>query len=90
MVSILENKQNQRMQIYEWIENEIVTLNKIKEKPTRINIEVTAQEITNLNEIVQNINDKKVEITELISDDSSNKLVNDMDILTNMVNCDII
>jgi len=49
MVSSLENKQKQRMRIYEWIENEMVVLNKIREKPIRINVEVTAQEITNLN-----------------------------------------
>lgn len=83
---MLENKQNQRTRIYEWIENEMVILNKIKEKPIRINVETTAQEITNLNEMIQNINDKKIEMSELVSGDPSNKLVNDMNILTDMVN----
>jgi len=86
MVSVLENKQNQRIRIHEWIENEMVSLNKIKEKPTRINVEVTAQEIVNLNEMLQNVNDKQIEITELTSDDFSNQLVNNMNNLTNMVN----
>lgn len=86
MISVLENKQNQREIIYEWIEEEIVILNKMKEKPTRINIDATAQEITNLNEILQNVNDKKLEISELVSDNPSDKLVTDLDNLTDMVN----
>lgn len=85
MISILENKHNQRTQIYEWIENETIVLNKIKEKPTRINIEVTAQEINNLNEMLQNINEKKIETIELVLNDQPDKLVNDIDILTDMV-----
>lgn len=86
MISILENKHNQRTKIYEWIEEEKIILNKMKEKPTRINIEATAQEITNLNEMLQNVNDKKLEITELLLDDSSDKLVTDSYHLTDMVN----
>lgn len=86
MISVLENKHNQRAIIYEWIEEEMVTLNKMKEKPTRINVDGTAQEITNLNEILHNVNDKKLEIAELVLDDTSDKLVTDLDNLTYMVN----
>jgi len=86
MISVLENKHNQRAIIYEWIKEEMIILNKIKEKPTRINIDATAQEITNLNETLQNVNDKKLEIADLVSDDTSDKLVTDLDNLTNMVN----
>jgi len=86
MISVLENKHNQRSIIYEWIEEEKVILNKMKEKPTRINIDATAQEITNLNETLQNVNDKKLEIAELVSNDTSDKLVTDLDNLTDMVN----
>lgn len=86
MTSVLENKQNQRSRIYEWIEEEFIILNKMKEKPTRINIETTAQEINNLNEMLQNINEKQIEIYEIVSDNSSDKLINDVDNLTNMVN----
>lgn len=86
IISILENKHNQRTRIYEWIENETISLNKIKEKPTRINIEVTAQEITNLNDMLQNINEKKMEVIELVSHDQSDKLVNDMKHLMDIVN----
>lgn len=85
MISILENKHSQRAKIYEWIEEENNNLRKLKEKPTRINIEATAQEITNLNEMLQNINEKKIETAELVSDDLSDKLVNDLDLLTDMV-----
>lgn len=85
MISILEKKHNQRTQIYEWIEEEMNILRKMKEKPTRINMEVTVQEIANLNEMLQNINDKKIEIIELVADNPSDKLVDDLDILTNMV-----
>lgn len=85
MISILENKHSQRAKIYEWIEEENNNLKKLKEKPTRINIEATAQEITHLNEMLQNINEKKIETAELVSDDISDKLVNDLDLLTDMV-----
>lgn len=85
MISILENKHNQRAIVYEWIEKEIIILNKMKEKPTRINIEATTQEITNLNEMLQNVNDKKLEIAQLVSDDPSDKLVTDLDNLIDMV-----
>lgn len=86
MILVLENKHNQRTIIYEWIEEEMVTLNKMKEKPIRINIDGTAQEITNLNETLHNVNDKKLEIAELVLDDTSDKLVTDLDNLTDMVN----
>lgn len=86
MASVLENKHNQRSRIYEWIEEELIVLNKMKEKPTRINIETTAQEINNLNEMLQNINEKRIEIYEIVSDNSSDKLIDDLDNLTNMVN----
>lgn len=85
LISILENKHNQRAKIYEWIEEENIILKKLKEKPTRINIEATAQEITNLSEMLQNISEKKIETAELVSDDISDKLVNDLDLLTDMV-----
>jgi len=85
MISILEDKHNQRAIVYEWIEEEIIILNKMKEKPTRINIEATTQEITNLNEMLQNVNDKKLEIAQLVSDDPSDKLVTDLDNLIDMV-----
>lgn len=85
MISILENKHNQRAIVYEWIEEEIIILNKMKEKPTRINIEATTQEITNLNEMLQIVNDKKLEIAQLVSDDPSDKLVTDLDNLIDMV-----
>lgn len=85
MISILENKHSQRAKIYEWIEEENKNLKKLKEKPTRINIESAAQEITNLNEMLQNINEKKIETAELVSDDYSDKLVNDLNLLTDMV-----
>lgn len=85
MISILENKFSQRTKIYEWIEEENINLKKLKEKPTKINIEATAQEITNLNEMLQNINEKKIETAELVSDDLSDKLVHDLDLLTDMV-----
>jgi len=84
MISILENKHNQRAIVYEWIEEEIIILNKMKEKPTRINIEATTQEITNLNEMLQNVNDKKLEIAQLVSDDPSDKLLTDLDNLIDM------
>lgn len=86
MTSVLENKHNQRSRIYEWIEEELIALNKMKEKPTRINIETTAHEINNLNEMLQNINEKRIEIYEIVSDNSSDKLIDDLDNLTNMVN----
>jgi len=86
MISILENKHNQRAIIYEWVEEEMIILNKMKEKPTRVNTEATAQEITNLNEMLQNVNNKKLEIAELVPDGSSDKLVTDLDNLTDMVN----
>lgn len=85
MISILENKHNQRAKIYEWIEEENIILKKLMEKPTRINIDATAQEMVNLNEMLQNINEKKIESAELVSDDPSDKLVNDLDVLTDMV-----
>lgn len=85
MISILENKHNQRAIVYEWIEEEIIILNKMKEKPTRINIEATTQEIINLNEMLQNVNDKKLDIAQLVSDDPSDKLVTDLDNLIDMV-----
>lgn len=85
MISVLENKHNQRSRIYEWIEEEMNILKKMKEKPIRINTEATAQEITNLNEMLQNINEKKIEISELISSDPSDKLVNDLDVFTDEV-----
>lgn len=86
MILVLENKHNQRAIIYEWIEEEMVILNKMKEKPIRINVDGTAQEITNLNETLRNVNDKKLEIAELVLDDTSDKLVTDLDNLTDMVN----
>lgn len=85
MISILEKKHNQRTHIYDWIEEEMNILKKMKEKPTRINMEVTAQEIASLNEMLQNINDKKIEVVELVADNPSDKLVDDLDILDKMV-----
>jgi len=85
MISILENKHNQRAIVYEWIEEEMIILNKMKEKPTRINIDATTQEIINLNEMLQNVNDKKLELMELVSDDPSDKLVTDFNNLIDMV-----
>lgn len=85
LITVLENRHNQRSRIFEWIEEEITILNKMKEKPTRINIEATAQEITNLNEMLQNINEKQIEIAELVSEDTSDKLANDLNTLMNMV-----
>lgn len=85
LITVLENRHNQRSRIFEWIEEEITLLNKMKEKPTRINIEATAQEITNLNEMLLNINEKQIEIAELVSEDTSDKLANDLEILINMV-----
>jgi hypothetical protein len=85
MISVLENKHNQRSKIYEWIKEEMNILKKIKEKPIRNNTEATAQEIINLNEMLHNINEKKTEISELILNDPSDKLVNDLDEFTNEV-----
>lgn len=82
---MLENKHSQRSRIYEWIDEEINILKKMKEKPIRINTEATAQEITNLNEMLQNINEKKIEISELVSSDPSDKLFNDLDVFNNEV-----
>lgn len=74
------------MKIHKWIEDEMIILEKIKEKPTRINVEATAQEINTLNEILQNVNEKITEISELVLDDSSDKFANNLDVLTNEVN----
>lgn len=86
MISVLENKNNQRTRIYEWIEGEMALLRKMREKPTRINVEATGQEIVNLNELLQNVNEKQIEIFELVSDDLSDKLLTDLNTLTNEVN----
>lgn len=86
MISTLENTNKKRIQIYEWIKEELTNFNKMKEKPTRINSEVTIQEITNLNEMLQNINEKEIEITELTPNDSSDKLIQDINILRDTVN----
>lgn len=86
LISILERKYNQRTQIYKWIEEETTILKKIKEKPIRINLEATSQEISSLNEIAQNINDKNIELAELESDNQSAELVNNLQNLKDMVN----
>lgn len=86
MISTLENTNKKRSQIYEWIKEELTNLNKIKEKPTRINPEATIQEITNLNELLQNLNEKEIEIAELIPNDSSDKLLQDLNVLKETVN----
>lgn len=86
MISVLENKNNQRTRIYEWIEGEMGLLRKMREKPTRINVEAIAQEIVNLNELLQNANEKQIEISELVSDDLSDKLLTDLNSLTDEVN----
>lgn len=86
MISILENTNKKRTLIFEWIKEEMINLNKMKEKPTRINTEATVQEITNLKEMLQNINEKEIEIAELVLNDSSDKLVQDLNILTETVN----
>lgn len=61
-------------------------LRKMREKPTRINVEAIAQEIVNLNELLHNANDKQIEISELVSDDLSDKLLTDLNSLTDEVN----
>lgn len=86
MISTLENTNKKRTQIYEWIKEELTNLNKIKEKPTRINLEATIQEITNLNELLLNLNEKEIEIAELIPNDSSDKLLQDLNVLKETVN----
>lgn len=85
-ISILENQNNKRTQVYEWIEGEMDSLRKIREKPTRINVETIAQEISNLNELMQNVNEKQIEISELVSDGPSDKLLNNLNVLTDEVN----
>lgn len=72
--------------MYEWIEGEMGLLRKMREKPTRINVEAIAQEIVNLNELLQNANEKQIEISELVSDDLSDKLLTDLNSLTDEVN----
>lgn len=74
------------MKLHKWIEEEMINLKKMKEKPTRINVEVIAQEINTLNEILQNVNEKITEVSELALEDSSDNLVYNLDILTNEVN----
>lgn len=81
----MESKSNQRSRINEWVEEEINTLKKMKEKSIKINIEATAQDITNLNEMLQNVNEKNIELAELVSDNSSDDLVNNLKNLTDMV-----
>lgn len=85
-ISILENQNNKRTQMYEWIEGEMDGLRKIREKPTRINVDAIAQEISNLNELMQNVNEKQIEISELVSDAPSDKLSNSLNVLANEVN----
>jgi len=72
--------------MYEWIEGEMDGLRKIREKPTRINVDAIAQEISNLNELMQNVNEKQIEISELVSDAPSDKLSNSLNVLANEVN----
>lgn len=84
-ISILENQNHKRAQIYEWIEGEMDSLKKIREKPTRINVEAITQEISNLNETMQSVNEKQTEVSQLVSDGQSDKLLDKLNVLTDEV-----